>query len=412
MEHGYYLAESRRTARLTRMSERADRAQEQAPAAGQGADSAISSPFTLPKGLPETPKGSAWHALVAQFLFHTGLIRASESLSRRVWWRRDADAPGLRLQRVTEPRFAILCYHRIGTAGVPLHSALPRQVFESQMAYLRKHYRLISMEKLLTEAAEPRNNEPAVAVTFDDGYADLYREAFPVLREYSIPATIYLIVGSTQSGEVPWYDRIFVAFQATTVSQLRNELDLPATVPLDSPRQRLVAAARYILCIRELPDAERRMRCERLERLLPTRSSVLVNRMLNWGQIREMQSAGISFGSHSMAHPVLSRLSAADLVTELRDSRQILQNELQRPILDFAYPFGTPDSFNRETRDQLGAFGYRSAVTSFEGVNTPTTNRFSLQRVTYCECASLPIFVARLSRLFLVAHEKSPANAA
>lgn len=389
------------------MSESPDSVEEKARAAGQDADSATSSSFTLPNGLPETRKASARRALVAQLLFRTGLIRASESLSRRVWWRRNVNAPVLRLQRVTEPRFAILCYHRIGTEGVPLHSALPRQVFESQMAYLRKHYRMISMENLVTEAAEPRNKEPAVAVTFDDGYADLYREAFPVLRKYSIPATIYLIVSSTQSGEVPWYDRIFVAFQATAASQLRDEVDLPATIALDSPRQRLVAAARYILRVRELPDAERRTRCEQMERLLPTKSTVLVNRMLNWGQIREMQSAGISFGSHSMSHPVLSRLSTADLVTELRDSRQILQNELQRPILDFAYPFGTPDSFNREARDQLGALGYRSAVTSFEGVNTPETNRFLLQRVTYCECASLPIFAARLSRLFLVSHEKS-----
>lgn len=279
------------------------------------------------------------------------------------------------------------------------------------MAYLRKHYRVISLETLLAETTKQGNKEPAVAVTFDDGYVDVYREAFPVLREYSIPATIYLVVSSIQSGEVPWYDRVFVAFQLAAANHLKSETELPDAIALDSPQERLVAAARYIFRIRELPDADRRKRCERLERLIPPRSSILRNRMLNWKQIRTMQSAGISFGSHTMTHPVLSRLGARDLVDELRDSKRILQNELQRPILDFAYPFGTADSFNWETSNHLSALGYRSAVTLFEGLNTSITNRFWLRRVTYCECASLPIFAARISRLFLFAKEAPPAHA-
>src|SRR5262249_31711791 len=117
------------------------------------------------------------------------------------------------LTGVAFPRFAILCYHRVGLGGVPIYSELRTSLFEAQMRFLRKNYRLVSMQELILELLEGATTEPAVAVTFDDGYRDLYSEAFPILAKYQIPATIYLTVGSIDTGEVAWYDRIFLALQ-------------------------------------------------------------------------------------------------------------------------------------------------------------------------------------------------------
>jgi len=131
------------------------------PGARRDADVGMAFSSNLPNKPPETPKSSLWPTVVAELLFKTGLVRAAESLGRRVSWRSDGNM-ALLPRRVTEPRFAILCYHRIGTQGVvPLHSALPREVFERQMAYLKRHYRVISLEKLLAETTEQGNKEPA-----------------------------------------------------------------------------------------------------------------------------------------------------------------------------------------------------------------------------------------------------------
>jgi len=353
-----------------------------------------------PKELPELPTESALRRAIAQALFQTGCIRVAEIIARR--WRFPS-AVHKRKAGVFGPRFAILCYHRIGTHGVPLYSGLPRSVFEKQIVYLRKHYRILSLEELLAERESPKSDKPGLAITFDDGYADLYSEAFPVLRKYEVPATIYLVAGAVQSGEIPWYDRIFVAFQVAPADQLMNELGLPEPTRLETPQQRLVAAARYIFTLRAFSDTDRLACCDYLQQRIPIPQSALLNRMLNWNQIREMQSAGISFGSHTVSHPVLSRLSPQDLLRELRDSRHVLENELQRPVLDFSYPFGTQDSFNDATCIQLAALHYRSAVTSLPGLNTRETNPLALHRVTYCETSSLAIFAARLSGLFLSA---------
>jgi len=364
-----------------------------------------------PRELPELPTESVLRRAFAQALFQTGGIRAAERVAR--WWQgRFRKAGDKRTGSVFSPKSAILCYHRIGTRGVPLYSGLPRSVFEQQIAYLRKHYRIISLEELLTERESAKNNVPGVVITFDDGYADLYSEAFPVLRQYEVPATIYLVAGAIQSGEIPWYDRIFVAFQVAPADKLMQELGLPDAIRLETPKQRLVAAARYIFTLRTLRDAERRERCDSLQRRFPLPLDPIMNRMLTWSQIREMQSAGISFGSHTMSHPMLSKLNSRELLYELRDSRNVIENELQRPVPDFSYPFGTWDSFNGETCAQLAALHYRSAVSSIPGLNTEETSPLALRRVTYCETSSLAIFAARLGRLFLsLAHDTGAVQA-
>src|SRR5262249_14593697 len=147
-------------------------------------------------------------------------------------------------------------------------------------------------------------------------YADLYSEAFPVLQEYSVPATIYLIVHSVQTGEVPWYDRIFVAFQVGSARNLIDQLGLSPATKLKSPKQRLMAAAKYLFTLRALPEAKRRACCDRVEKCVPLPKEALTNRMLQWDQIREMQATGISFGSHSMTHPAFSQLNASDVFAE------------------------------------------------------------------------------------------------
>src|SRR5262249_3471328 len=118
------------------------------------------------------------------------------------------------LHRASQSKYLILCYHRVGTEGIPYYCTLPAAQFEMQMRYLRQHYRVLSLAEMVTEIQNPlAKPTQAVAVTFDDGYSDLYKYALPVLKKYEIPATIYLIADCIESGQVAWYDRIFLALQ-------------------------------------------------------------------------------------------------------------------------------------------------------------------------------------------------------
>jgi len=364
----------------------------------------VGSDWPPPDNLAD-PVASRWsREFAAKALFALGGARVAEMVGRRIEFSRPPSDTSFRFCRAARSRFAILCYHRVGRGGVPVYSGLPPVVFEAQMKYLREHYRMVSLDEVLREMSDPRGRAPAVAITFDDGYADLYEHAFPVLLRYEIPATIFLTVGAIESGEVAWYDRVFVAFQVAPGKKLVLPTNPPQVIVLGTPQERLHAAVEFISAMRRLPASEQRATCAKLESVVSLPRKSIADRMLTWKQIRQMQTAGVSFGAHTMTHPVVSRLEE-DLDWELGESKRILEDRLQRPVLDFAFPFGKNNECGDAAIACLVRLGFRSAVTSIEGLNRRATNPFALHRVSFCEEHTLAVFVLRLARLFLSSAE-------
>lgn len=298
-------------------------------------------------------------------------------------------------------KFAILCYHRVGTEGVPYHSRLEPRIFEAQMRYLKRHYRLVSLSQLCLELQNRKSVPPTVAITFDDGYRDLHTYAFPVLRELQIPATIYLIGESMQSGAAPWYDRIFSAVHSAPGPRLETTLGGVRVFDIESPGKRSSAAWEIVCYLRSLPDQERREWCRNFEQEVPAREDELRCRMLQWQQVREMFRSGISFGAHTWTHPSVSRLSPDSFDRELRETKALIEAELRSEILDFAYPFGKPEDCSLLAERKLSQFGYRSAVTTSEGINCSQTSILRLRRMQIGEDPSIALFAFSVARMFL-----------
>lgn len=340
-----------------------------------------------------------WRSAIAAGLYYSGVIRISERLSRQYEF-----APRRRIglaARDARPKFAILCYHRIGTQGIPLFSGLPPQIFERQMRFLRKHYQVVSLDEMCNQMAQPANAGNFVAVTFDDGYRDLYEHALPVLKRFSIPATVFLPVACIESAQVPWYDKIFLALKVFKGEELAVSLDQRRTFQLDSYKARIQAAAQINGFLRTVPNATRQDFCERFEKGIPLPAEELRGRMLSWEQVRTMSREGVSFGSHTMTHPAVSRLSNAELDRELGDSKAILEKRLQAPAPHFAFPFGKSNDCGTAARPVLARCAYRSAATTVEGINMPGDDPYELRRVQFGEERSLAMFALRLGRLFL-----------
>jgi peptidoglycan/xylan/chitin deacetylase (PgdA/CDA1 family) len=282
-----------------------------------------------------------------------------------------------------------------------LYSHLPAKVFEAQMRFLRKNYRIISLDRLTDELSLPNSVEPTVAITFDDGYRDLHANAFPILQAFQIPATIFLTVGCIESGEVAWYDRLFVALQTATSETIEIHLDQPKTYFLGSARSRMNAAVEIISFMRACSPARRKECCAELESRVHVPENDLRDRMLSWDQIREMHRGGIQFGAHTMSHPVVSRLSADEMDWELRESKRILEERLNYPVHHFAFPFGKHEECGERAVSILSQAGYRSAATTEWGLNSPGADPFSLRRVQIGELGTLARFAFELTRLFL-----------
>lgn len=315
------------------------------------------------------------------------------------------------LRGASRTKFAILCYHRIGTGGIPLFSELPPEVFEAQMRFLRRWYRVVSLDELCGEMESPTRNGQAVAVTFDDGYRDLQTCALPVLQRYQIPATVFLPVMSIETGEVPWYDRIFLALRVFPEDEMEIALDHHRRFRLTSNQTRLQAATEIIGYVRTLPDWRRKEYCESLEKRVTLPVDELRNRMLTWDQIRAMCRVGVSFGSHTMTHPVVSRLTEEQLESELCKSKRLLEERIGRPSQHFAFPFGKPEDCGKAAPRILTASGYRSAATTVEGTNSPGDNLYELRRTQIGNERSVPMFAFKLNQLFLSAAVDDPASA-
>ena len=355
-----------------------------------------------------TAGAKSWKDGLASALYQTGLLRLVQSVSCRYELKPGYSPVSIRWRKNSSPKFVILTYHRVGSGGVPLYSALEPKTFEDQMHFLRQRYRIVSLDTLTEELSNPGPAEQSVAITFDDGYRDVYAHAFPVLRKYELPATIYLTADAIDSNTVAWYDKVFLALSVAPSNKLDLMLDRPRRFLLPNADARLRAAEEIISYLRTLPNEVRKQFCFELERLVPLPEEGVSNRMLTWEQIHEMQRGGVSFGSHTLTHPAVSRLDPVALQEELRDSKSLLEERLDVPVEDFAYPFGKPADYGR-TSGVLARYGYRTASTTNWGINTPGVNPYELRRVSIGEERQLSVFAMRLAQLFLSPQESVEA---
>jgi peptidoglycan/xylan/chitin deacetylase (PgdA/CDA1 family) len=344
--------------------------------------------------------------VLAYGLHYTGLLPACVEWGRFRSFEREPGTLVPKVRRSSHSKYGILCYHRVGLDGAPLHSQLDPYVFEKQMRYLREHYRIVPFDQLYQELLTASAVPPTIAVTFDDGYRDLYTHAFPVLRKYEIPAMIYLIGECMETGSAPWYDRIFAGFSAHPGNSLEIEMEKTVRFNLASRADRMRAAWTTVCYLRTIPDSERRRWCERFEAAVPTPQGDLTDRMLDWKQVREMQDQGISFGAHTMTHPSVGRLSEAEFDVELSRSKAVFETGLGRRADHFAFPFGKLGDRSRASEEFLRESGYLTAVTTTEGFNTLGANPFRLNRLQIGGERALATFASRIARLFC---EQPPA---
>lgn len=286
----------------------------------------------------------------------------------------------------------ILAYHRVFDIGQeqafsfdPDLVSASSPAFAWQMLYLKKRYHPITFQTLLN-AMDGKEQLPSrpVIVSFDDGYDDNYLNAFPVLRSLGMPATIFVSTGYVGSGKPFWFDLATHILYHLPNGNLTVK-DLGITLPLDTDvNSRRIAAGRLVGALKRVGNAQRLGILDWLERehgdaMRP--ADFRLSRPLSWDQIREMSAAGIEFGSHTVNHPILSRLDDEELRRELTDSRLRLEQELGKPAPVLAYPVGGPEEFNDRVVRAATAAGYRLGVSYMPGVNRlGDMDRFRLRR--------------------------------
>ena len=289
--------------------------------------------------------------------------------------------PKVELRRRNERCGRVLYYHRVNDERDPFFPAMPADLFEEEIRFVARHYRVVSLSQLVSALDDEDRPENLVAVTFDDGYQDNFQNALPILERYGVPATVFLTTGGLDSREPLWFETLALALKQTSAEFVDVEIDLPRRYWLRDQQERLAANGGIFELLRKLPDPDRREWLDEILRRLDFQDrGERRDKMLTWDQVRAMRARGIEFGGHTVTHPFISKLTREQAAWEVSECKRRIEEEIQFPVSHFAYPSGREQDFSEWNQELLRAAGYRAALTTLWGLNYRSTNRMELRR--------------------------------
>lgn len=294
-------------------------------------------------------------------------------------------------RRMWRDEIPILAYHRVlDIAGDPEFDFDPELVsasvedFDWQMRYIQRHYTPITFSHLLS-ALDGVGTLPArpIIVTFDDGFDDNYRNAFPVLKSLGVPATFFIATGYIGQSRTFWFDWFFYLCGEAKRRGVSVRIDSTEFNFADEQGDASRRAALAQLWV--VPDGERRAAIRRLEAALALdqpEDGFSRSRPMMWEDVQEMAAHGMEIGSHTVSHPILTTVDDDGLYDELGKSKQDLEQRLRRPVDVIAYPVGGPQAFNGRVQRAVRDAGYRLGVSYVSGTNERRRlDRFALKRL-------------------------------
>jgi peptidoglycan/xylan/chitin deacetylase (PgdA/CDA1 family) len=274
----------------------------------------------------------------------------------------------------TKPGILIVTHHRVGDAAA---SRFDRAIFSAssdsfneQLGYFKKYLNVVGGEELAAlVSGQQKLTRMHVAITFDDGYLEDYRNSFDILKSNGCSGSFFLVPEYVGTSTIPWWDEIAYLVRNTKRSRIMLEHPAPLTVEITDNRE---SAIKIVLRHYKRNDnydgelllAELRAQAECA---LPSAE----RRFVSWEEAREMKAAGMTIGSHTQTHRILGQLSAEEQRWEMEQSKQVIEKNIGGAVDSIAYPVGIRGAFNDTTERIATELGYSTCFSFYGGVNTP-----------------------------------------
>ncbi len=278
----------------------------------------------------------------------------------------------------------ILMYHRVADVAIdPWGLAVSPENFAAQMQALKRVRKPVPLDFMVGEMLAGRPTAGTVAITFDDAYLDVLRNAKPVLKALDIPATVFVVTGHLGRKTGFWWDRLAEAalgngrprttpLPSLLIENKRREIEI-AFKSADAEALHLALWH----AIRLLQPEQRDAAVEEVAAAFGA-VEIIETPIMTHDEIRELIDGGlISVGAHSVSHPSLPSLSIAEQRAEIGGSKEELEAIVGQPVPRLAYPFGDYDSHSEAAARDLG---FEYAVSVETGVVTDPAARFRLPR--------------------------------
>jgi peptidoglycan/xylan/chitin deacetylase (PgdA/CDA1 family) len=304
----------------------------------------------------------------------------------------------------------ILTYHHVLPAGDHLIDFIQpgmyvtEKIFEKHIEYLSQKYTIIPLYRLHDIHAEN-----TCIITFDDGWADNYQYAFPILRKFNVPATIFVSTNLINTINWPWPDRIGYYLRNATIHNLTELSKLingmkksfkacPSGPVWIGDHGKYITSEYMISYLKQLPHETLSEIMEVIDSYMEPLGGQLKYKRpwLTWDEIRDMSEQGISFGSHTHNHIILTKTTMEDAREEINLSKKILFEKLHHCVNMFSFPNG---DYNEKLIDILKDQQFEFAVTTRSGSIDKSENLLTLRRFMIHNdmTKTIPMLVFRLS---------------
>ena len=274
----------------------------------------------------------------------------------------------------------ILAYHRVLETVLPADFRFDPDLvsasaegFREQLRIVRRRFVPMRFDELLDHLDRGRSvPRRAVLLTFDDGYDDNHRVAYPLLREAGLSAMFFVSTGHIDSGRPFAYD--WLVRMLCTVPDAHLEIpELRLSMPLSPDlRERRSLAACLLDRLKTLPAEAQQALIDRLQAQwsMPDDGGHPDCRPMTWAQLREMREGGMEIGSHGVRHRMLAKLPHDAMREELQASHATIARELGVAPLAVSYPVGGSDAYDEAVMRAAADAGYRIGCSYVTGAQS------------------------------------------
>jgi peptidoglycan/xylan/chitin deacetylase (PgdA/CDA1 family) len=263
-------------------------------------------------------------------------------------------------------RLTVLIFHRVHRRPDPLFpEELDADTFAEVLGRLQRWFNVVPLSDALDCLNRRALPARALAITFDDGYADNCTVALPILEQFRMRATFFVAAGYLDGGRM-FNDTIIEAvrrFDSDVLDLTHVGFGVHDTATCVARRRTIES---LIACVKYLDPRERDEKVLAIAQAV--RAALPDDLMLSSAQLRALQRAGMSIGGHTLKHPILSRLEKAEARAEIALGKERLEHLLGEPVDLFAYPNGKPGTdFGLEHVLMVRELGFKAAFSTAPG---------------------------------------------
>ena len=279
-----------------------------------------------------------------------------------------------------QKKLLIMIYHRVlDEPDFMRPDEVDKEAYTWQMELLAKHFNVLPLSEALDRMQNDTLPPRAVCITFDDGYADNYTNALPILKQLNLTATFFIASGFLDGGRM-WND--------TVIESVRNSksalLDLTkiglGKFDVGNEIQKYEAAIQIIQLIKYLPID---MRLQYTDYMAEQSQDLPTNMMMTSEQVKFLVMNGMDIGGHTVNHPILAKMNKSDVQKEVKNNKLMLECLIGKTLKAFAYPNGkVGKDYLYEQVEIIKKEGYLLAVSTNWGCANYKCDQWQLPRFT------------------------------